>query len=432
MATFYADVAEDFKQLYETKEDYDVKIYAGEELKEELHAHSLKSNISASTFDVILRFIYCGVINLCELDGSEVFKVLIAADELGLQKLIDHIQKFMIENRDNFLREDPVKMLCIVTCHETFDDLKNFCLETILADPDILFGSEKFLNLEESALISILKYDDLAMDEINVWDYAIKWGIAQNPKLKSNIKDFEDQDFEALEKRLRNCIPLIRFHEISMEDFYFRVKPLKKILSEELEDDILRCYMVPNAVPHCNAYSPRLQKHLNSNLVTSKHLILFSSWIDNKTDDYTGLSRIPYKFELLYRSSRDGNDVYTFHNKCDNQGATIVVAKFQDSERLVGGYNPENWDSVSGYRHVDGFIFLINDFKCLKNDCNLGRLNGNYNNNAIYSNSSYGPTFGGGHDIYCGFANNWTSNPYSYTSIGLPSSFTVADWEVFK
>ncbi len=34
-----------------------------------------------------------------------------------------------------------------------------------------------------------------------------------------------------------------------------------------------------------------------------------------------------------------------FHEKCDNQGPTIVVAKVKGSEQIVGGYNPLAWDS---------------------------------------------------------------------------------------
>ena len=36
--------------------------------------------------------------------------------------------------------------------------------------------------------------------------------------------------------------------------------------------------------------------------------------------------------------------------------------------------------------------------------------------NAIYGNSGYGPTFGGGHDIH--IANNAGSNTNSYTNLG--------------
>ncbi|POG60776.1 hypothetical protein GLOIN_2v1709988, partial [Rhizophagus irregularis DAOM 181602=DAOM 197198] len=47
---------------------------------------------------------------------------------------------------------------------------------------------------------------------------------------------------------------------------------------------------------------------------------------------------IPYKFKLLYRSSRDGFNTASFHKNCDNKGPTIWIAKIQNSNQLIGGY----------------------------------------------------------------------------------------------
>ncbi|CAG8534027.1 12868_t:CDS:2 [Acaulospora morrowiae] len=480
---FYADLGEDFKQLYENRENCDVKIYAGEKL-EELQTHSLLlrarspyfsgalsqectkdqhgyfifrfPTISASTFEVILRYICCGIIDLHELHGTEILKVLIPADELGLQKFIIYVQKFLIENRVDFLREDPGRILQTITYHEAFDDLKKFCLDTILADPVIIFGSNKFLTLEENVLLPIFKCDELSMDEIEIWNCVIKWGIAQDLELKDNVENYKDQDFKALEEKIQNFIPLIRFHEISMGDFYFRVWPFEKILPEELVDDILRCYMVSKATPRFNAYPSRIS--FSSTLIDKKHLILFASWIDQKSENYTKFEQIPYEFPVIYRASRDGNKSIMFRQKCNNQGATIVVGKIQNSEMFVGGYNPLSWTGNDQYScSSESFIFSINnDDNCLGrlnecdnyNNCSLDYDDYcddydsyfNYNNEtyeydqsnwAIYDHTSYGPTFGKGHDLCCRF-DSWISNPDTYWSIGLPNQYCVSDWEVFK
>ncbi|RHZ88766.1 hypothetical protein Glove_21g336 [Diversispora epigaea] len=540
-SSFFSDMAEDFKQLFETMESYDIKIYAGDD-SQEIHAHSLvlrarspyfrgalsnewvkmekeyflfkKPNISAQVFKIILKWVYCGIVDLREYDGPEILKILIASDELGLQKLIDFIQKFLIDNRDDFLRQDPVGMLYIITrhlgfgslkkfCLETicsdpdilwvycgivhlreydgpeilkiliasdelglqrlidfiqkflidnrddflrqdpvgmlyiitrhlgFGSLKKFCLETICSDPDILFKSNKYLTLEEEIFILILKYDELVIDEIELWDCLIKWGIEQKPKLNKDVKKFTDKDFKALEERLHNCIPLIRFHEISMKDYYLKIRPFRKLISEELEDDILRCYMVPDAKPTHNMFPPR-KIALDSLLVNKKVALLFASWIDKQQNTYysDNEKKVPYRFELLFRCSRDGNNSNTFHQKCDNQGATIVIAKIQNSEQLVGGYNPLDWNPGNYKSAIDSFLFSMND----KNDISGATICRAYGNgDEIYCNNGYGPTFGGGHDLYCPNSNNnWSSNPNSYNNINLPSSFTVSDWEVFK
>ncbi|CAG8753985.1 2475_t:CDS:2, partial [Cetraspora pellucida] len=169
---FLIDIAEDYKQLYETRENYDVIIYAGEEPNtEEIHAHSLvlrtrsayfrgaftsgwatkdedtgcfifkKPNISSSIFELLLKFLYCGEADIYDQEGETILDLLVASDEFGLTKLIDHIQQYFVENQKNFLQKNPVGTLHIAARHEAFNELLKFSLETICANPDILFST---------------------------------------------------------------------------------------------------------------------------------------------------------------------------------------------------------------------------------------------------------------------------------------------------
>lgn len=66
----------------------------------------------------------------------------------------------------------------------------------------------------------------------------------------------------------------------------------------------------------------------------------------------------------MYRGSRDGWNTSHFHNKCDNQGATIALVK--DSEgRIYGGYTSVSWDNTSGFKK-DNQAFLFSVDKKLK------------------------------------------------------------------
>jgi hypothetical protein len=49
-----------------------------------------------------IRFIYCGNIELKNLQGPDVLKLLIAVDELNIYSLISHIQEFLIEYQPEF------------------------------------------------------------------------------------------------------------------------------------------------------------------------------------------------------------------------------------------------------------------------------------------------------------------------------------------
>ena len=69
-------------------------------------------------------------------------------DELNIHSLISHIQEFLIEHQTEFLHQNPTGILETVHQHEVFTDLWNFCLEVICEEPNILFNSEKFINLK--------------------------------------------------------------------------------------------------------------------------------------------------------------------------------------------------------------------------------------------------------------------------------------------
>src|SRR6185369_4522436 len=112
--------------------------------------------------------------------------------------------------------------------------------------------------------------------------------------------------------------------------------------------DLLEFHIVPNMKPKANVASTRKPK-LDSTLIKPEHVAIFSSWIDKKDFSHYNKKNISYKFNLLYRASRDGDTAASFHEKCDNKGATVVVASIRNSEKIVGGYNPLDWNG-NGYK----------------------------------------------------------------------------------
>jgi hypothetical protein len=64
---------------------------------------------------------------------------------------------------------------------------------------------------------------------------------------------------------------------------------------------------------------------------------------------------------MLYHSERDGFNAKSFHQKCDNKGATIWIAKTKDTKQLVRGYNPLDWGGNSWKYTTDSFLFYITD-----------------------------------------------------------------------
>jgi hypothetical protein len=137
----------------------------------------------------------------------------------------------------------------------------------------------------------------------------------------------------------------------------------------------------------------------NSILIKSPHFAIISGWIEKKSDFHYNTNNIPYDFKLIFRASRYCDIAKAFHVKCNYKEATIVIVKISNSEHIVGGYNPLFWDSISGWKSTkDSFIF---NFQTAK----VGHVtNADY---AIHCNNSYGPTFGGGIDLFQSINNTW-------------------------
>ncbi|EXX51709.1 hypothetical protein RirG_259280 [Rhizophagus irregularis DAOM 197198w] len=438
-----SEVIKDFERALENEENCDVIIKAGEEPKE-LRAHSFVLRTRCPYFKRALsenweekdddaysllfsRYLYTGIIYYDQYSRDVILQSLIAADELGLDKLIERIQYDLIINEE-FAYKDPIGILQIIVQYEPFENLKNHCLEIISEDPQILFSSEKFSSLEKPIITMILQRDDLNMEEIDIWDSLLRWLFVHYLKINKDESKWSSEDLVNVKQTIKEYIPLIRFYDISKEDFYLKVYPYKDLLPQDLLNDIFRYHMVPNSTPMLNFKPSRNQ--FDSVLVNFNVFKLFAKWIDKKDEDYTR-QNMPYQFILLLRGTRDGFDSAKFHRLCDGEGATISFARVENSKPIIGGYNPLGWNQNSSYASTnDSFLFNITDIDNL-NSAKISRSNNS--NNAIYYHSNYGPTFGNGHDLRAQGKTWYTNIGDTYTNISMPNSnFTIDEYEVFK
>ena len=109
-------------------------------------------------------------------------------------------------------------------------------------------------------------------------------------------------------------------------------------------------------------------------------------------------------------------EVNYFHNKCKNQGPTISLFK-NDKGYIFGGYASTDWTSCNNYKSApDCFIFTLTNI----HGTEPTKFPNSNTSCSIYDGSSYGPTFGSGHDIYTLYSSNNSSGsgfPNSYQDI---------------
>ncbi len=164
-----------------------------------------------------------------------------------------------------------------------------------------------------------------------------------------------------------------------------------------------------------------LQFYDDSKIIKKGEMEMIKSWINKKF----------LQTKLIYRLSKDGDKAADFHSKCDGKGPTLVIIENTIGKRF-GGFTSLKWTSENIYLKNDltSFIFSIDNmtkFACTDQIYN------------IHGGLDYGPTFGGGHDLYitdqCSSSdNNYSKFPYSYGKDIIPdkSFYFIAGSVNFK
>ena len=125
-------------------------------------------------------------LSLEKYDTLGIIKILIAASELSLQELIPHLQSFLIKNKSSWIEQNFDLIYQTSFENDSFLELQKFCTELMSKEPEKIFKSPDFASISEKSLISIIQHDNIQMSETQIWEYVLKWGIAQNPELPSD------------------------------------------------------------------------------------------------------------------------------------------------------------------------------------------------------------------------------------------------------
>ncbi|CAB4437681.1 unnamed protein product [Rhizophagus irregularis] len=407
-------------------------------------AHIKLPNILPEIFQIILRYIYGGRISLIEYDILDIIKILLAANELSIQELIPHLQSFLIKNKTNWMEQNFNLIYQTSFENNSFLDLQKFCTKLISKQPEKIFNSSDFTSIPEKALISLIQHDKVKMSEVQIWEHVLKWGIAKNPGLSSDPSSYSNDDFNVLKNTLQQFIPLIKFNEFTSREFLNKVYPYKKVIPEDLQDNLFKYFLDHDYVPRKKS-EPQIIKELNtkgidSNIITIQHAELISKWIDKL--EITDELKNSYKFKLIFRGSRDGFTARKFHEICDDKSCTVAIIKVKESNEILGGYNPIEWKNdtsafVSYGTTKDSFIFSFANKDNIEN-CLISRVE--YEKYAIAYNKIYGPSFGRGDLVICGGYQSEASFTSSYCEKGCyekqiretANGFSVKEYEVFQ
>ncbi|CAG8560814.1 5365_t:CDS:2 [Ambispora leptoticha] len=294
--------------------------------------------ITPAVFEILLRYMYGGNLPLENRGGRHVLDLLIGADLLDLTDILDEIQDHLVKNNSDWLVENFGIISRTVLDHPNFKILHDCYIDVIRTRPEGIFDAKDFLSLPIASLIEILKNDDVAMEEVDIWKRVLDWGIAQTPNLLPNTAGWSLLEFVRLQKTLQDCLPYIRFFQLSSAEFQDHVMPYLSILGNQLRTDILSYHLKPGYKPTTPIAPPRYgsksliiskmvpHHYLDSTIVNKRHAALLSLWIDRRENETP----------TTFRSSDENqtNDSFVFSFGTDFPRSAILSRVCEPSQAV--------------------------------------------------------------------------------------------------
>src|SRR3954470_22009565 len=100
-------------------------------------------------------------------------------------------------------------------------------------------------------------------------------GLAQNPELPSDPTSFSKGDFETLWNTLQQCIPFIKFRNLTSKEFSDKVLPYKKIFPKELYKGLLKEFLnhdyKPSSISEQQITKEIKSANIDSKIITFQH-----------------------------------------------------------------------------------------------------------------------------------------------------------------
>ncbi|RHZ70502.1 hypothetical protein Glove_271g28 [Diversispora epigaea] len=413
---FFDKLSQNFIELLNDKDDYNVIVEVENEKSFTAHSNVLKCRSpyfqhSIQEFDST-QFIFLTHTHILRIKMSIKFFDKLSQNFIELLNDKDDYNVIVeVENEKSFTAHSNV-----LKCRSPYFPNEFEIEELIKKLENLLIETKNFTSLQESALVSLLKRDDLQLEGVIIWEYIIKWGIGQNSTLPVYLKEWNDENFTTLKITLQQCLPLIRYFHIPSTDIW------------------KRDYLPEQAKPF-------------STIITYEHVAEISSWIDRKLST-SSLTNTPYEFQLILRGSINGFTPQTFWDICNGQASTVVIMKVKGTEEIFGGYNPLLWDAVNtGYRDMpektdDSFIFSLKNGNMQNSILSIVKENETAIVNVYkLSQKQYGPHFGS-----CFYMRSYNSNftlddcsvcTYNGSHekpirTAATNNFSIVDYEVFK
>lgn len=157
------------------------------------------SNISLESFQEFLKFLY---ILQPELTVHNISEVLFLAKQSLSDEIFAACEAFLIKS----LSMDNIFLLYQLAFLYDANHLKDICEEEICVHAEMVLKSSSFLEFPYDLLLSVLKRDALACEEVDIFNACIAWAKAACERI-----DSDGSKGQLIREQLRDAMYQIRF-----------------------------------------------------------------------------------------------------------------------------------------------------------------------------------------------------------------------------
>ena len=262
----------------------------------------------------------------------------------------------------------------IIDCANNISDiLKNSTPKLTKESDKMILSFTLFLPGQDKRDIKL--YLDKKFDINNI----INGLIEEINILKTKVNDLEislnkkDKMYEAIKC---NYDELKNDYDLKFEQFNVQLANMKSLLPKKNDSD-------KNINPNLKSFSDQCKENSNEiSTILNNNLEL--NILSNKIRLlYPGKNVI---YNLLYRKTRDSDNISIFHSKCDKIRGTLLIIQTSKGYK-IGGYTNETWQGNNvSKKDNTAFVFNLNYNKVydIKKDTE-----------AIYCSPNFGPIFSG-------------------------------------
>ncbi|CAK89394.1 unnamed protein product (macronuclear) [Paramecium tetraurelia] len=368
---------------------------------------------------------------ICEECCLQLYEI---NQNLNIQRLI-HIKSVQFQNLIYKAFKSPQLLLPNMNYStqpkqklNEFDKLNENCIKNILKDintqitniqnsfqlvqQELEYYAKQFLNMKQKfkdELEKLIKFDQFKQiieNLENLGDSINTQIMEQNEKiLYQYLQDLKKMDHTELYLQLFDKMKYLRIEFKDLKQQYYPE-------CQKLQDQ-LKSFSISQLglIEQINLITFKQFNFLETQLLQEQYQYKILCTILSK------INKININYQKIYLSYRDGLNGQAFWNKVNNQSNLLMIFKSK-SGNIFGAFSPCQWVTNSS----GGYIFDNNNkssfiFSQTQDQIQIFPIKEGNKQHAIYCYQSYGPTFGGGHDIQINsdFQGGYSNLGHSYS-----------------